>query len=128
MEKRKGEAKSPTMKSYGNTKGDVMKKANKLETIVGFVEETDEDDVVGVIISTDEEPYIVEMNKQGKRLLQEVGSEVEATGEVTRDKDGNKTISIRGYEVFEDEDEDDDYDEDDRFYDDDRDDWDEDRD
>ena len=102
-----------------------MKKANKLETIVGYVEETEDDDVVGVVISTDEEPYIVEMNKQGRRLLQEVGSEVEATGEVSRDKDGNKTISIREYEVFEDED--DDYDEDDRIYDGDLEDWDEDR-
>lgn len=99
-----------------------MKKATKLETIVGRVEETEENDVVGVVISTDEEDYVVEMNRQGRRLLDEVGAELEATGEVTRDKEGNKIISIREYEVFEDDDDDD------EDYEDDGDDWDEERD
>lgn len=101
-------------------KGDIMKKATKLETVLGRVEETEDNDVVGVVISTGEEDYIVEMNRQGRRLLQEVGAEVEATGEVARDKEGNKTISIREYEVFENDDDD--------YYEDDGDDWDEERD
>jgi vacuolar-type H+-ATPase subunit E/Vma4 len=114
-----------------------MKKEGKTETIIGYVDETEDDDIVGLIISTEEEDFVVEMNKHGRRLLQELGSEVEATGTVVRGKDGKKTISITSFEIL-DEDEDEDEDEEyvdnyrdeefenDDFYRDDRDDWNED--
>jgi vacuolar-type H+-ATPase subunit E/Vma4 len=116
-----------------------MKKEEKTETIIGYVDETEDDDIVGLIISTEEEDFVVDMNKHGRRLLQELGSEVEATGVVKRSKDGKKTISITSFEILDEEDDeedeeeiyadqyrnDDDFENDD-FYRDDRDDWNED--
>lgn len=99
------------------------KKTGKEVTIVGVVEAyEDEGDVSGLIIGTDDDDYVVELNKQGKRLFQEVGMDVEVTGFVTRDKDGTKRISVTKFEVFEDDEDDEDdtfFDEDDKFYDDD---------
>jgi hypothetical protein len=111
-----------------------MKKEDKTETIIGYVGETEDDDVVRLTILTDEEDYVVEMNKQGRKLLQELDSEIEATGVIKRNRDGSNIISITKFQViddaYEDEDEYDD-DEDDDDYDDgddeddmdDRDDW-----
>ncbi|HAY40222.1 MAG TPA: hypothetical protein DCY53_13315 [Desulfobacteraceae bacterium] len=95
-----------------------MKKAKHTEkeiTIVGVVEEYEEEDT-GLIIATDDDDYVVELNKQGKRLSQEVGMDVEATGIVTKNGDGTKRISVTKFEVFESDDDDD---EDEMFYDDD---------
>jgi hypothetical protein len=84
-------------------KGDFMKKQAKLETIIGYVNEMEDDDVVGLIISTEEDDYVVEMNGRGKRLQDEVGARVEATGAVKREKDGTKIISISDFEILEEE-------------------------
>ncbi|MEJ2657037.1 MAG: hypothetical protein P8012_07535 [Desulfobacterales bacterium] len=106
------------------------KHAGKQITIVGVVEEYEEDEGTGLIIATDDDDYLVEPNKQGKRLSQEVDMDVEVTGFVTKDGDGTQRITVTRYEVLEsDDDEDDDeilyddYDEDDdETYDDDDDD------
>jgi hypothetical protein len=106
-----------------------MKKAKqtgKEITIVGVVEENEEEGGTGLIIATDDDDYIVELNKQGKRLSQEVDMDVEVTGIVTKNEDGTKRISVTRFEVLESDDEDDDEefygDDDDEPYDDDDDD------
>ena len=69
-----------------------MKKAKhtgKEVTIVGVVEEIEDEEGNSVlIISTEDDDYEVELNKQGKRLFQEVDMDVEVTGFVTRNDDG----------------------------------------
>ena len=95
-----------------------MKKAKHTEkeiTIVGVVEEYEEEEDTGLIIATDDDDYVVELNKQGKRLSQEVGMDVEATGIVTENDDGTKRIVVTKFETFESDDDD----EDEMFYDDD---------
>ncbi|HUV78133.1 MAG TPA: hypothetical protein VMW06_08740 [Desulfobacterales bacterium] len=96
--------------------GENMKKAKhtgKEVTIVGVVEEIeDEEGNSGLIISTDDDAYEVELNKQGKRLFQEVDMDVEVTGFVTKNDDGTKRITVTGFDVL-DSDDDDDYDDDD---------------
>jgi len=102
-----------------------MKSKDRIQTIIGYVDVTeDDDDIDGLTISTDEEVYIVEMNRHGRRLLDEAGSEVEATGVVKQDKNGKNIITITNFEVLEDKDDDYYEDEDDDYYEDDRDDWD----
>ncbi|MFO7555460.1 MAG: hypothetical protein R6W88_09675 [Desulfobacterales bacterium] len=107
-------------------------KTGKEATIVGVVEEyEDEEDVPGLIIGTDDDDYVVELNKQGKKLFQEIGMDVEVTGFVTKNKDGTKRINVTRFEVFEDDDDDDEDDtffdnDDDTFYDDDDDTFDDD--
>ena len=106
-----------------------MKKAKHTEkeiTIVGVVEEYEEEEDTGLIIATDDDDYVVELNKQGKRLSQEVGMDVEATGFVTKNGDGTKRITVTKFEAFESDDDDEDEmfydDDDDEIYDDDDDD------
>ena len=108
-----------------------MKKEDKTETIIGYVGETEDDDIVRLTILTDDEDYVVEMNKQGRKLLQELDSEVEATGVIKRNRDGSNIITITKFQViddtYDDEDEYDDDDDDDYYDDDDdpddRDEW-----
>ena len=100
------------------------KYAGKEMTIVGVVEEIEEEDGNGVIIATDDDDYVVELNKQGKRLSQEVDMDVEVTGIITKNGDGTKRITVTKFEVLESDDDDDDDemyygDDDDESYDDD---------
>ncbi|MGD9239680.1 MAG: hypothetical protein PVG69_06630 [Desulfobacterales bacterium] len=44
---------------------------------------------------------MVKLNEEGKNLLYEVGNKVEATGIITRTKDGLRRIDVTGYEVYE---------------------------
>jgi hypothetical protein len=44
---------------------------------------------------------VVKLNEEGKNLLYEVGNKVEATGIITRTKDGLRRIDVTGYEVYE---------------------------
>jgi len=96
-----------------------MKKAKhtgKEVTIVGVVEEIEDEDGNSVlIISADDDDYEVELNKQGKRLFQEVDMDVEVTGFVTQNDDGARRITVTGFDVLDsyDDDDDDDYDDDD---------------
>lgn len=101
-----------------------MKKSKppREETIVGFVvpsEWDSEDNVVSISITTDDDDYVVEMNKLGEELFDFLDEDVEVTGTVREDKDGTKRIRVISYEVLEDVD---DGDEDEDFsYDDDED-------
>jgi len=86
------------------------------ETIVGYVvpSEWDSDDnVVSIAISTEEDDYLVEMNKLGEELFDFLDEDVEVTGVVREDRDGTKRIRITSYEVLEDVD--DDYEEEDDY-------------
>ena len=101
-----------------------MKKMRKSMTkemrITGIVEEFDSiQDGVGILIAADdEENYVVEPNKNGKKLASFLDDKVKVTGLVTRDRDGLKYINVTSFEVFEDTEDYFDNDDDDRFYDD----------
>lgn len=101
----------------------MQKKRKNIEkemTITGFVEEFDSiDDGMGILISgDDDENYVVEPNKNGKKLASFLDDKVKVTGLVTRDRDGLKYINVTSFEVFEDTEDYFDNDDDDRFYDD----------
>ncbi len=80
-----------------------MKKGNKANTIVGYVGETEDEDSIRLTIFSGEEEYLVEMNKQGKKLLQALDSEIKATGEITEDRDGRSMIRIAKFEIIDDD-------------------------
>jgi uncharacterized membrane protein YcgQ (UPF0703/DUF1980 family) len=89
----------------------------KEETVFGYVvpSEWDSDDnVVAISITTDDDDYVVELNKLGEELFDFLDEDVEVTGIVREDKDGTKRIRVTSYEVLEDTedeyDEDEDYD------------------
>jgi len=93
------------------------------ETIVGYVlpaEWDNEDNVISISISTEDDDYVVELNKLGEELFDFLDEDVEVTGVIREDRDGTKRIRVTNYEVLEeteedhDEDEDLDYDEDSR--------------
>jgi len=44
---------------------------------------------------------VVAMNDEGKNLQYEVDNKVEATGIISRTKDGFSQIAVSGYEVYE---------------------------
>ena len=105
--------------AHHGTKGSTnMKKdkAPKEETIVGYVvpsEWDNDDNVVAISITTDDDDYLVEMNKLGEELFDFLDEDVEVTGTVREDRDGTKRIRVTSYEVLEDVD--DEYDEDDDY-------------
>jgi autonomous glycyl radical cofactor GrcA len=89
------------------------------ETIVGYVvpsEWDSEDNVVSISITTDDDDYVVEMNKLGEELFDFLDEDVEVTGTVREDKDGTKRIRVISYEVLEDAE--DEYDDEEFSYDD----------
>jgi len=87
----------------------------KETTIVGFIEEIElEDDETGLQIVDEEHAYRVEMDRQGRKLLDYVEEEVEATGFVTKGSDAReiKITRFRLVEGYDDEEEEVDFDED----------------
>ena len=79
-----------------------QKESNKEITIIGIVREigdTWKSYRVGIV--TENGSYVVRMSEEGKNLQYEVGNKVEATGIITRAKDGSRRIGVTGYEVFE---------------------------
>jgi hypothetical protein len=75
---------------------------NKEITIIGIVREIEENwKAYRVGIATENGKYMVGMNEEGKNLQYEVGNKVEATGIITRTKDGLRRIVVTGYEVYE---------------------------
>lgn len=89
-----------------------MKKAKKTKkevTLVGYICPIEEDDeVVGIEISTDDDNYLVELNKQGKQLFNHLDEDVEVKGIVEKDEDDNYKITVSSFEVLESEDDEDD--------------------
>ena len=90
-------------------------------TITGFVEEFDSiEDGIGILIAADDdEIYVVEPNKKGRKLSAFIDERVKVTGLVTKDRDGLKYINVSTFNVFEDIEDYQDYEDDDRSYDDD---------
>ena len=93
-------------------------------TITGYVEEFDSiDGGVGILIAgDDDENYVVEPNKNGKKLSSFLDERVKVTGLVSKDRDGLKYISVSTFDIFENNEDyydrdDDRSDDDDRFYD-----------
>jgi NurA-like 5'-3' nuclease len=89
------------------SRGAAMKKTlilNQEETIRGIIKEIDDDENSAIAILADGEYYIVEMNKQGKKLLDEIESKVEATGSIKTDPDGTNRITVNYFEVLDAED------------------------
>ena len=82
--------------------GKERRESNEEITLIGFVKEF-EDNLKSyrVGIATENGSYLVRMNEEGKNLQYEVGNKVEATGIITRAKDGSRRIGVTGYEVFE---------------------------
>jgi hypothetical protein len=82
--------------------GKEQKENNKETMIIGIVREIeDRRNPFRVGIATGNEIYVVKLNEEGKNLLYEVGNKVEATGTITRTKDGRWGIDVSGYEVYE---------------------------
>lgn len=92
-------------------------KSEKEETIAGYIlpsEWDNDDNVIAISISTDDDEYLVEKNKLGEELLDFLDEDVRVTGTVNEEKDGTKRITITDYEILELADEEDyRYDEDD---------------
>ncbi len=86
-------------------------------TIAGVVMATewdDDDEIVGLEISTDDESYAVEKNAMWNELVELWDTQVEVTGMIIEEKDGTKRILVISYEALEDVN----YDDDDTVYDD----------
>ena len=84
-------------------------------TIIGYISPEqwdDNDNVIAIGISTDDDDYLIEINKLGEELFDFLDEDVEVTGVVREDKDGTKHITISNYEILET----DDYEEDDDYY------------
>ena len=82
--------------------GKEIREDHKEITIIGIVKEIDDNRKSGRVgIAAGNEFYLVRLNNEGKNLLYEVGSKVEATGIISRTKDGLLRIDISGYEVYE---------------------------
>jgi hypothetical protein len=101
---------------FGQRKGwyKMVKKSRSKEIIInGYIEadQWDEDDnVIGVKVVTDYEDYSIEMNSLGEELLSFLGEDVDVTGIVEEEKDGSKVITVTGFEILAESDEDDDFD------------------
>ena len=82
--------------------GKELRESNEEITIIGIVKEFEDNwRSYRVGIATQNGSYMVRMNEEGKNLQYEVGNKVEATGIITRAKDGYRRIDVTGYEVYE---------------------------
>jgi hypothetical protein len=82
--------------------GKEPKESNKEITIIGIVREIGDNwKSYRVGIATENGSYVVRMNEEGKNLQYEVGNKVEATGIISRTKNGRPQIDVTGYEVYE---------------------------
>ena len=78
------------------------RESNEEITIIGIVREIEDNwKSYRVGVATENGSYVVRMNEEGKNLQYEVGNKVEATGVITRTKDGLRRIDVTGYEVYE---------------------------
>jgi hypothetical protein len=104
-------------------------------TTTGVLVPTDwdsEGSISAIAISTPrEEEYFINNDEIGEELLDLYGAEVLVTGIVTEDSEGNKTLTVKKYELLGEDDEDEEeYTEDDDYeeldeYEDDEEEWDE---
>ncbi|RJQ73008.1 MAG: hypothetical protein C4519_18215 [Desulfobacteraceae bacterium] len=88
------------------------KGAPKASKIVGFVEEVDlEDGDIGLRIVGDEYTYQVDMDREGRKLLDYIDEEIEASG-IVSNLHGVREIKITRFRLIDGYDEDKDYEED----------------
>jgi len=81
-----------------------LRESNEEITIIGIVKEIEDNrQSYRIGIATENGSYLVRMNAEGKNLQYEVGNKVEATGIITRAKDGRRRIDVTGFEMDEDD-------------------------
>jgi hypothetical protein len=88
-------------------------KSRNEATITGIVtasEWDDDDNIIAVAISTEDEDYIVELNKLGAELFDFLDDYVEVTGFVNKDANDGIRIRVIDYEVLADNEYDGEYD------------------
>ena len=77
-------------------------KNHKEITIIGFVREIEDNGkLYRVGIASGNDIYVVKLNAEGINLLYEVGNKVEATGFISKTKNGLCRIDVSVYEVYE---------------------------
>ena len=77
-------------------------KIHEAVTIVGYLDPIDEKKKeAGILITTDDEDFIVELDKEGKRLMNLIGEKVQVKGTVTKTKGGKSRIIVNTFEVIE---------------------------
>jgi hypothetical protein len=82
--------------------GKELREINEEIAIIGIVKEFEDNwKSYRVGIATENGSYVIRMNEEGKNLQYEVGNKIEATGIITRTKDGLRRIEVTGYEVYE---------------------------
>lgn len=63
------------------------------------------DNVVRVVIDTpDQDGYLIDRNKKGKELLEYIRREVEVSGAIREDEDGNLIFKVKEYSLIKGED------------------------
>ena len=63
----------------------------------------DDDNIIGLEISTDDDTFLLETNglwEELKELVESSDEDVEVTGYITEEKDGTKWISVTSYDVL----------------------------
>ncbi|MFH1933244.1 MAG: hypothetical protein ABIN18_16845 [Pseudomonadota bacterium] len=59
------------------------------------------DNVVQVVIDIpDQEGYLIDQNKKGKELLEFIRHEVEISGSIREDEDGNLIFNVKEYSLI----------------------------
>ena len=89
-----------------------FKMKTKEENIRGYVLPTEwdnDDKVIGASIQTETDDFEVDQNGTGKELLNFLDKEVEVTGMVRQNRHGTKIITVSDYEVLDESDDEDDY-------------------
>ena len=98
-------------------KGQNMKKKEKEieeDTVTGTLmpnDWDDDDNIIGLEISTEDDAFLVETNglwEELKDLVESSDADVEVTGYIAEEKDGTKWITITGYDVLSESTDDDD--------------------
>ena len=85
----------------------MAKRGKSVETTISGIvipiewDDDDYGDATSVAIQTsDEEEYLVDKNKKGKELLAFIEEEVEVTGTLIEDEDGNFIIKINEFSLI----------------------------
>ena len=81
-----------------------MKKSDREITIKGFITPSEwdsKDNVTEVSITTDDDEYIVELNRVGEELFDYLYDDVEVTGTIRENGKHEKRVEISHYELLE---------------------------
>ena len=76
-------------------------KSDRHQTIIGQILPRERDNsMFGIEIMTDEGPVSVELDGADKQLLDFLYQDIRATGVIAKNRDGNKRIILKDYEVL----------------------------